>query len=202
MAYGNWKTMFYESLVRACVLRYTRHHNGAAAAWMATQRERANGFAWMAGLSDLLGEYETHRDKYPTLESFAPRLVAFFDDYAKKPVATPPKVVSMSPANGATDVDPSLETIKVVFDRPMTANSWSVCGGGADFPDLVGKPSYNAKRTTWTVHVKLKPEWEYHFALNSVSFTGFQSTEQVPLKPVKVTFKTGKAKSDTKKSDD
>jgi hypothetical protein len=202
MAYGNWKTMFYESLVRACVLRYTRHHEGAVAAWMATQRERANGFAWMGGLSDLLGEYETHRDKYPTLESFAPRLMAFFDDYAKKPVANPPKVISMSPANGATDVDPSLETIKVVFDRPMMANSWSVCGGGPHFPELVGKPSYNAKRTTWTVHVKLKPEWEYHFALNSVSSTGFQSTEQVPLEPVQVTFKTGKAKSDTKKSDE
>ncbi|MFZ1932148.1 MAG: DUF4932 domain-containing protein [Thermoguttaceae bacterium] len=201
MAYGNWKTMFYESLVRACVLRYTRHHDGATAAWMATQRERANGFAWMGGLSDLLGEYETHRDKYPTLEAFAPRLVAFFDDYAKKPVARPPKVVSMTPANGATGVDPSLKTIQVVFDRPMI-NSWSMCGGGPHFPEIVGKPAYDAKRTTWTVHVKLKPEWEYHFALNAASYSGFQSAEGVPLESVEVTFKTAKTKSDAEKNDD
>ena len=207
MAYGNWKTMFYESLVRACVLRYTRHHDGAMAAWLATQRERANGFAWMEGLSDLLGEYETHRDKYPTLEAFAPRLVAFFNAYAKKSAAKPstnaktPKVVSMTPANGATDVDPSLKTIQVVFDRPMI-NLWSMCGGGPDFPEIVGKPSYDAKRTTWTVHVKLKPEWEYHFALNAASYSGFQSAEGVPLELVEVTFKTAKAKSDAEKSDD
>jgi hypothetical protein len=200
MAYGNWQTMFYESLVRACVLRYTRHHDGAMAAWMATQRERANGFAWMGGLSDLLGEYEAHRDEYPTLEAFAPRLVAFFDDYAKKPAAKPPKVVSMSPANGATDVDPSLETIRVVFDRPMV-NAWSMCGGGPHLPEIAGKPSYDAKRTTWTVHVKLKPEWEYHFALNAGSFNSFQSKEGVPLDSVNVTFKTGKVRSDAKKSD-
>jgi hypothetical protein len=207
MAYGNWQTMFYESLVRACVLRYTRHYDGTVAAWLATQDEWANGFVWMGGLSDLLGEYEAHRDKYPTLEAFAPRLVAFFNDYAKKlPAksgaanAKPPKVVSISPANGATDVDPSLGTIEVVFDRPMI-NAWSMCGGGPHFPELVGKSSYNAKRTTWTVHVKLEPNWEYQFALNSGAYDSFQSAEGVPLESVEVTFKTGKAKPAAKKSE-
>jgi hypothetical protein len=38
---------------------------------------------WIQELSDLLGDYEAHRDRYPTLEAFAPRLVAFFHDYAK-----------------------------------------------------------------------------------------------------------------------
>ncbi len=199
-AYGNWRTMFYESLVRACVLRYTRHYDGAAAAWLATQNERARGFLWMAGLSDLLGQYEADREKYPTLDAFSPRLVAFFDDYAKKRAAKEsandkaPKIVSMTPANGATDVDPALRTIRVVFDRPMV-NAWSMCGGGPDFPQIVGKPSYDKKHTTWTVHVKLKPEWEYRFSLNAASYRGFQSAEGVPLEPVEVTFATGKAKS-------
>ena len=54
-AYGNWRTMFYESLVRACVLRYTRHYDGAMAAWLATQGERASGFLWMDGLVGSVG---------------------------------------------------------------------------------------------------------------------------------------------------
>ena len=106
----------------------------------------------------------------------------------------------MTPANGATGVDPSLKTIQVVFDRPMI-NSWSMCGGGPHFPEIVGKPAYDAKRTTWTVHVKLKPEWEYHFALNAASYSGFQSAEGVPLESVEVTFKTAKTKSDAEKND-
>jgi hypothetical protein len=198
-AYGNWKTMLYESLVRACTLRHARRYGGVLATWMATQNEKGRGFAWAGELSDLLGEYEAHRDKYPTLEAFAPRLVAFFNDYAKKYDreqtaldAKRPQVVSITPADGTEDVDPGLKSIRVVFDRPMRDNSWSLCGGGPHFPELVGKPSYDAKRTTWTVRVKLKPDWSYEFALNAGRFTGFQSEEGVPLAPVDVEFKTVK----------
>jgi hypothetical protein len=83
-AYNNWKTMFYESLVRASTLRYVRQYDGAMAGWLATQEEKARGFPWIEDLSTLLGEYETHRDRYPTLESFSPRLVTFFNEYAEK----------------------------------------------------------------------------------------------------------------------
>ena len=86
-AYDNWKTMFYESLVRASTLRYVRQYDGAMAAWLATQEEKARGFPWIEDLSALLGEYEAHRDRYPTLESFSPRLVAFFNEYADKQAA-------------------------------------------------------------------------------------------------------------------
>ena len=62
------------------------------------------------------------------------------------------------------------------------------------FPETVGKPSYDAKRTTWTVRVKLKPDWSYRFMLNSAQFNAFQSGEGVPLEPVEATFKTAKGK--------
>jgi acetone carboxylase gamma subunit len=39
---------------------------------------------WTAELCKLLGEYEQQREKYPALESFMPRIVAFFEDYASK----------------------------------------------------------------------------------------------------------------------
>jgi hypothetical protein len=83
-AYGNWRTMLYESLVRACVVRYTRRHLGEAVAREAIADERRRGFSWVGPLSDLLGQYEAQRDRYPTLEAFAPRIVTFFDELAWK----------------------------------------------------------------------------------------------------------------------
>ena len=83
-AYGNWKTMFYESLVRACVVRYTTRHRGLVLGLLVGQTEKLKGFLWVAELAQLLDVYEKHRDRYPTLDAFAPRLVAFFNDYAKK----------------------------------------------------------------------------------------------------------------------
>lgn len=198
-AYGQWKTMVYESMVRACVIRYTRKYEGSAAARLAVQQEKARSFPWVAGLSDLLGEYESSRDEHPTLDAFSPRIVALFNEYAKDyaekaaaPEAERPEVVSMTPANGATDVDPGLGAIRVVFDRPMSDGSWSMVGGGPNFPEIVGKPGYDEAKTVWSVRVKLQPDWSYRFMLNSDRFTAFRSGEGVRLAPVTVEFKTAK----------
>jgi hypothetical protein len=53
-AYGEWKTLMYESLVRACVVRYLRATAGADAAQKRIQYERGRGFEWVEGLSALL----------------------------------------------------------------------------------------------------------------------------------------------------
>ena len=50
--------------------------------------------------------------------------------------------------------------------------------------------SYDARRTTWTARVRLKPGQRYEFMLNSAYFNAFRSEQGVPLEPVKVTFKT------------
>jgi protein-S-isoprenylcysteine O-methyltransferase Ste14 len=83
MAYVNAQTMLYESLVRVCVIRYRRQYEGKAADWHAIQAEKQNGFRWMQEMSDLMGEYEAHREQYPTLDDFSPRLVALFAETAK-----------------------------------------------------------------------------------------------------------------------
>ena len=108
-AYSNGQTLLKESLVRVCVIRYLRQYEGEEAARRAIRAEKRNGFLWMQELSDLLGDYEAHREQYPTLEEFSPRLVAFFAVTAKKQAdlaGKRPKVVSMIPVNGAQDVDP------------------------------------------------------------------------------------------------
>jgi hypothetical protein len=196
-AYGNWKTMLYESLVRACTIRHVHRYRGAVAAWWRTLDDRSRGFEWIGELSDLLGEYESQRDRYPTLDSFSPRIVAFFNQRAQKSPRPPgrssfaiPRIVSISPTDGATDMDPGLTRIRVVFDRPMRNGSWSLVGDAFELPEVAGKPSYDAQRTTWTTPVRLKPGSSYRFMLNSENYHGFQSQDGVPLDPVTVRFKT------------
>jgi hypothetical protein len=196
-AYGDASTMLRESLVRACVVRYVLQYGGSTAAQRTIREQEHLGFLWMPELSGLLGQYETNRDQYPALETFAPRLVSFFKDYAadfpsKQSALTAkrPKVLSSVPRNGTTDVDPGLTEIKITFDRPMKDQSWSMCGGGPHTPEGTGKPKYDSQRTTWTVPVKLKPDWDYEFSLNCQSFDAFRSEDGIPLEPVSVTFKT------------
>jgi hypothetical protein len=102
----------------------------------------------------------------------------------------PPKIVSMTPANGASDVDPSVTEITVTFDRPMQDGSWSMTGGGAHFPETSGELHYDSNRTMWTAPVKLKPGWRYEFGLNSSRHQNFKSANGVSLEPVYVTFQT------------
>ena len=197
-AYGSADTMLRESLVRACVVRYTRRYQGQAAADRLVRAELDNSFLWMKELSTLLAEYENQRERYPTLESFGPRLVAFFNDYApgfaerqKQLVGRQPKVLSMTPTNGATNVSPATSSFRVTFDRPMRNGSWAMVGSGPHHPETPGKPSYDATRTTWTIPLKLKPNWDYEFWLNAGRFNSFQSEDGVPLESVTVTFRTG-----------
>jgi hypothetical protein len=201
-AYGNWKTMMYESLVRACTIRYIQRYQGRDAASSQTKEEQGRQFLWVGDLSTLLAAYETHRVRYPTLEDFAPRIATFFGDQAKRvpqrlarASAMAPKVVSVTPGNGDRDVDPSLNEIRVVFDRPMRDGSWSLVGDPREQPQISGRPSYDASKTVWTVRISLRPETSYRFGLNSVSFHGFQSTRGVSLEPILVEFKTGNARS-------
>jgi hypothetical protein len=200
-AYANPQTMLRESLVRVSVVRYVNQSDGPAAATSEVRRQIGSGFHWMEKLSGLLAEYEADRDRYPTLESFAPRLVSFFNDYAPNLEAEQPhlaagqaKIVSMVPANNATNVDPGVAEIKVEFDRPMQDGSWSLCGSGPAYPETVGRPRYDSSRKVWTVGVRLKPDWQYHFSLNAPDFQGFRTADGTPLTPVPVSFRTGPAR--------
>jgi hypothetical protein len=105
------------------------------------------------------------------------------------PGDTPPKVVKIVPDNGSTNVDPNLEEILIHFDQPMTDQSWSVTGGGENYPDIKAI-RYTKGCTVLEIKVKLKPGWRYQFGLNSPSFQNFKSAKGVPLRPVLVTFST------------
>ena len=111
----------------------------------------------------------------------------------EKRAANAPHVVSVEPANGATNVDPNLKEIKVTFDRRMNPTSWSFCQkSDVDFPEFVGRPSYNREQTVITVPVRLRPECTYNLYLNSPPYFGFTSEAGGVLEAYHYTFTTGK----------
>lgn len=190
-AYGNASTLLRESMVRACTVRYVADTTGKAAAATAARQEADHGFTWVSDLSRLLAEYEGRRDRYPTLEAFMPRVVDFFNRYAAGlKDQERPRVISIVPANGATDVDPDLTAIKITFSEPMVDKSWSVVGGGSNFPEITGDISYDQDRRVLTIPVKLKPSWTYRFWLNRGRFNSFRSERGAPLSSLPVEFKT------------
>jgi len=187
--YGDWKIMMYESVIRACVVRYLQYAEGTEAARKAILEEVKNKFAWMDDLVVLLGEYESNRVDFPTFESFIPKIAAFFDRYSNR-LDQAPKVTDIIPGNGATDVDPGLQFVIISFDRPMRDQSWSIIAGGETALQLNGKPYYQVGHMSLIIPVKLRPGWNYDFWLNSEEKMGFMSKTGVPLVPMRVSFKT------------
>jgi RNA polymerase sigma-70 factor (ECF subfamily) len=103
-----------------------------------------------------------------------------------------PVVLEMSPANGATGVDPRTTELRVTFSVPM-AGGFSWTGGGPEYPSLpAGQgPRWTEDHRTCIMPVRLEPNHQYRLGLNSPSHKNFQSAAGVPLDPVSYTFKTG-----------
>ncbi len=78
-------------------------------------------------------EYEADRRTHPTLASFMPRVVAYFDSLPdrlpamqRRYDAMRPRIVSLSIENASDTVDPALREIVVRFDRLVSDDGWSV----------------------------------------------------------------------------
>lgn len=204
-AYGNWETMLKESLVRASVVRYIHDHDGEEAALREiTVQEEMRGFTWTGPLAELLGEYDADRETYGALSDFMPRVVEFFQKLGPRIAhmakmreqaqnRSRPTVVSILPENGVQDVDPATDRIVITFDRPMVRGNYSVMlseRGREHFPEVIDVPGLDESGTVFTMRVKLKPDWEYEFQLNSEDGGAFQSVEGGRLKMVRVRFRT------------
>ena len=81
-AYGKWDSVVNESLVRAAVVCYMKeHHYPAETIVLEVKDQVQRNFRWMPQLVALLDTYCRQRDTYPTLESFYPEIIRFFDHY-------------------------------------------------------------------------------------------------------------------------
>ncbi len=191
-AYRSGKTVLYESLVRGVVAHYMRTVGGDLEGRKQALYEIGRGFKWTRELARVLGGYASNREKFKTFDEFMPQVVDLFNEVAKnydQLLLRFPQIVSMTPANSADDVDPATTSIVITFDRPMRAGSWSITGGGPEFPKL-DKPSFDEARKVFTIPVALEPGKRYRFGLNGPNSQGFQSEEGYPLEMVEVSLTT------------
>lgn len=209
-AYGEPKTMAYEILVRACVIRY--YQRGKADVDILKYQvssEISKGFIWIDKLVDQLAIYEKNRDKYAKLKDFMPEIVKLGNSLSPKQLqidyeAKCPKIVSISIPNNSENVDPNITEITVIFDKPMsTKNNGTGFGkkGKEYFPefnkDIKAKWNEKTKRE-WTFNVILKPDRSY-----SISFPAqfFIDENFYPLKETYyLDFMTRKNKGHNSKS--
>ena len=106
--------------------------------------------------------------------------------------AAPPKVVKATPDNAATDVDPKLKQIEIVFDQPMNQGGRSIVGGGPTFPKITGQPKWTNDRTI-VIPVELEADHDYRLSINNQSFTNFKNPKGKSAVPYPISFSTGGA---------
>lgn len=80
-AYGSWRSVICETLVRASVVRYLEANHGPQVARADLQEQEQRSFKWVPGLCEELARYERNRDQYPTFEDFMPEIADYLDEY-------------------------------------------------------------------------------------------------------------------------
>ncbi|ACB75556.1 DUF4932 domain-containing protein [Opitutus terrae] len=90
--YGReWKIWVSEHVVRAIAARIVRQQKGETAYAEQVARDQGRGFAYLGELCRSLETYEQNRDKFPSLSSYFPEIVAVFErlnETAAKPQAS------------------------------------------------------------------------------------------------------------------
>lgn len=84
-AYGDWKTIINESLVRAAVICYMldKEYKPEEIRNELLEQVQRN-FRWMPELVSLLRKYEKEQSKYGNFENFYPNVIDFFNEYKEK----------------------------------------------------------------------------------------------------------------------
>lgn len=82
--YNNWQSCVNEHLVRTVVARIVLQLMGESSKNSIINKEINNGFIYILKLDSLLSEYENNRNKYPTFESFYPKIIELFNSLIEK----------------------------------------------------------------------------------------------------------------------
>lgn len=103
----------------------------------------------------------------------------------------PAVIVKTVPPTGATNVDPSLKTIQVTFNKEMMDESWSwVQQSKNSYPKSTGSPHYEKDKRTCVLPVTLEPGKTYAVWLNSPRFGNFKDAEGRSAVPYLLLFHT------------
>lgn len=203
-AYGSSDTMVIESLVRAAVIQYleSRGHESREVL-NRIRREQGIGFVWMDELVDLLHQYASQRNRYPTFESFMPAVAQFYLSLAPRITDSIAKfnqrcvhVTGMQPfPNHSSDADPTVKELVISFDKPVNPQagprhhgySISLGADGKDHYPISGTPEFLPGNRSIKLAVSLKPDWDYTFVLTPLAFA---TPDGYPLETYTIAFKT------------
>jgi len=193
-AYSNPRVMLYESVVRGNTIRYFQDHADSASAAACIKEDCAKSFFWTGDLAALLGGTT---GSIPRLAVATPALLGFINDWGAAPaeklaavkarlkaadrqrLAKGPQIIKAVPADGDQEVDASLATLELHFDRPMTG-AVAVYG---ETPEISGKPAWDAEKRVLKIPVKLESGRSYDLRLNNSEKpdAGFRSEQGEPL---------------------
>lgn len=84
-AYSSWEEVLDETLVHASMIKYLKDHDfdqSEIEMWI-NLIKRNFGFFWIEELVEELENYDKQRDKYPTLESYMPKLAEAYKIWAE-----------------------------------------------------------------------------------------------------------------------
>ena len=85
-AYSSWEVVLDESLVNASMIKFLKDHDADQSEiemWINMIKE-SFGFFWIEELVNELESYDKQRDKYPTLESYMPKLSEAYHIWASR----------------------------------------------------------------------------------------------------------------------
>jgi len=198
-AYSTPKTMLYEILVRASVIKYLQAHTDSVKLTPEKvnrfiTKEYIKGFLWIKELVVLLDKYI--EGDYKSLYEFAPEISVLqnsisIEEKINEIDNNSAKIISSTPANNDNNVDPNLTKIIIEFDKPMLFVNGSTYGEGGKqtFPDIIGADWNKETKKQWIIEVKLEPNKQYSIKFPNQWFSN--ETYGYPLKNTYVlNFKT------------
>lgn len=105
----------------------------------------------------------------------------------------PPKVILTIPFNGSKEVDPKRSEIIICFDQPML-KAYSCVKTDKSFPKCTTAP-YWKNEHTFIMPVKLHPNQDYGFEINSKREQNFQNQKEINCKSIMFEFQTTESKN-------
>lgn len=118
-AYGNPKTMMFETFVRATTIRYLLDYYGESQKESLIQAEENNAFLLVRTLVDALEQREKKLTEYPTMDSFMPEFIKAINEYPVDEL-----IDKMSGKEETPDSEP--ETEQNTSDKNLLTGAFSV----------------------------------------------------------------------------